>query len=272
MEERKGLECANATCKKNAGLACIKCGIKYCSKQCQKVHWKKVHKQECGKIADTPIKLAEQVESAMVLKGELRYNSLDESNVNELLEKMFHQCTKNIERLASEHSEEGPWNPNYSEYTDKPLYIFRDVCQQQEHYLQIQYGKYQQEIASLEVQKDRITSEKGYVEKALQKSLKHSSILGESPLLVELNTKLQEINIKLKKINSLSKLNSDTTHSFAILLHKINAIPKCLICGADTDPPNAVEMCECENVKYCSRACQTADWNAHKLTCMVYKA
>lgn len=271
MEEHKGLECANATCKENARFACIKCGTQYCSRQCQKAHWKKIHKKECGRAADIPSKLVQQVGLAMGLKKELNYLGQDESDINELLEKMFHQCTKNIEELASEHSS-GPWNLEYSEYTDKPLCIFRDVCQQQKDYLQIQYDKYQQEIASLEVQKDKITLEKGYVEKALQKSLNHSSILGESPLLAELNTKLQEINTKLKKIKSLSKLNSDTTHSFAILLHKIHAIPKCLICGNSTDPPNAVEMCGCENAKYCSQACKTADWNAHKMTCMAHKA
>jgi hypothetical protein len=182
---------------------------------------------------------------------------------------MFHKCTRNIEELASEHSS-GPWNPDYSEYTDKPLCIFRDVCQAQKNQLNIEYAKYQREIALLEAQKDAIITQKKYVERTLEKSLKHLS--SESSLLIEIDEKLQDVNIKLKKMKSLSKLNSDTNHSFAILLHKIHAIPKCLICDANTDPPNVMEMCECENVKYCSRACQTADWNAHKITCMAHKA
>jgi hypothetical protein len=205
----------------------------------------------------------------MVLKSELRHNELDESNVNKLLEDMFHECTKQISKMAIEHSS-GPWNPEYTECNDKPLYIFRDVCQEQKNQLNIEYTKYQREMALLNAQKDAIITQKAYVERTLEKSLKHLS--SESSILIEIDEQLQDVNIKLKKIKSLSKLNSDTNHSFAIFLHKIHAIPKCLICDANTDPPNAMEMCICDEAKYCSRTCQAADWNVHKMTCMAHKA
>ena len=258
-------------CEKNEGLLrCLKCGTLYCSKKCQRDHWKK-HKKQCEKIANTPIKLVEQVELAMELKDELRYYGLDESNVDKLLEDMFEQCTKNIRTMSSGHYS-GPWNTDYSEYTGKPLYIFRNVCQEQKNGLDVKYGKYQREIVSLKAQRDAITAQKTYAERELQKSLGASSSSSESPLLLEIDENLKKINIELKRIKDLSKLNSDTNHSFAILLHKLHAIPKCLICGTDTDPPNTVKMCECNGAKYCSQDCQTADWDTHKMTCATYKA
>uniref|UniRef100_A0A6C0I105 MYND-type domain-containing protein n=1 Tax=viral metagenome TaxID=1070528 RepID=A0A6C0I105_9ZZZZ len=252
-------------CEKNDGLLlCSKCGTPYCSKKCQNRHWKK-HKEQCGKIVDKPIELVKQVELAMGLKRELEYNGIDRSNVDKLLEGMFEQCTENIRTMSSGYSS-GPWNPDYSEYTGKSLCTFRDVCQEQKNGLNVEYAKYQREIASLKVQRDAITAQKTYAERELQKGS------SESPLLLEIDENLKKINIELKRIKDLSKLNSNTNHSFAILLHKLHAIPKCLICGTDTDPPNTVKMCECNGAKYCSQDCQTADWDTHKMTCATYKA
>lgn len=129
---------------------CSKCGTPYCSKKCQKHHWKKIHKGQCGKIVDKPIELVKQVELAMGLKRELGYNGIDRSNVDTLLEDMFKQCNQNIRTMSSEHYS-GPWNTDYSEYTGKPLCTFRDVCQEQKNGLNVEYAKYQREIASLKL-------------------------------------------------------------------------------------------------------------------------